>query len=146
MPEFETVAKVGEIPIGKGAAFEVNGRVIAVFNDEGTYRAMDDMCPHMGASLSTGFLESSEVTCPWHAWRFDTRTGAWCDNPTLKVDTFEVKVDGDEIQVRVFSEDTSVDSADVAATRKQDTSSKDACSKDTCSSDDVPKPREGTGE
>ena len=120
MPEFETVAKIGDIPVGKGAAFEVNGRVVAVFNDDGTYRAMDDMCPHMGASLSTGFLEASEVTCPWHAWRFDTRTGAWCDNPTLKVDTFEVKVEGEEIQVKVFAEDTSVDSADVAATRKID--------------------------
>ncbi len=120
MPEFETVAKVGDIPDGKGAAFEVNGRVVAVFNDAGTYRAIDDMCPHMGASLSTGFLESSEVTCPWHGWRFDTRTGAWCDNPTLKVDTFEVKVAGEEIQVKVFEQDTSVDSADVAATRKQD--------------------------
>lgn len=118
MPEFETVAKVGDIPIGKGAAYEVNGRVVAVFNDDGTYRAMDDMCPHMGASLSTGFLESSEVTCPWHAWRFDIKTGTWCDNPSLKIDTFEVKVEGDDIQVKVFSEDQSVDSADVAATRK----------------------------
>lgn len=120
MPEFETVAKVGDIPVGKGQAFEVNGRVVAVFNDDGTYRAMDDMCPHMGASLSTGFLEASEVTCPWHAWRFDIRTGAWCDNSSLKIDTFEVQVEGQDIQVKVFAEDQSVDSADVAATRKRD--------------------------
>ena len=127
MPEFETVTKVGDIPVGKGAVFEVNGRVVAVFNEDGTYRAMDDMCPHMGASLSTGFLEASEVTCPWHAWRFDIKTGAWCDNPSLKIDTFEVRVEGQEIQVKVFAQDTSVDSADVAATRKK-TECQDDCS------------------
>jgi nitrite reductase (NADH) small subunit/3-phenylpropionate/trans-cinnamate dioxygenase ferredoxin subunit len=42
------------------------------------------------------------VTCPWHAWRFRVCDGAWCDNPKgLKVDTFEVRVVGDDIQVRV---------------------------------------------
>lgn len=138
MPEFETVAKVGDIPVGKGAAYEVKGRVVAVFNDDGTYRAMDDMCPHMGASLSTGFLEASEVTCPWHAWRFDIKTGAWCDNPSLKIDTFEVQVEGGEIQVKVFTQDTSVDSADVAATRKRDECQTDCGQK----LEDAPKPDE----
>jgi len=41
------------------------------------------------------------VTCPWHAWRFRLCDGAWCDNPRLKVDVFEVRVVGDAIEVRV---------------------------------------------
>ena len=99
MPEFVSVAKVDDIPVGKGKAFEVGDRVIAIFNDNGTLFAIDDMCPHMGASLADGHLENSEVACPWHAWRFDVRDGSWCDNRRLKTDSFEVRVVEDQIEV-----------------------------------------------
>ncbi len=101
MPEFTTVAKVGDIPVNEGRAFEVDEQMVAVFNHNGEYLAIDDMCPHMGASLATGHFEPADctVTCPWHAWRFDTRDGTWCDNRRLKVDVYQVRVVGDEIQV-----------------------------------------------
>ena len=101
MSDFLTVAKVGDIPEGSAAAYEVNGRVIAIFNDGGRYHAIDDTCPHMGASLSCGDLEGGVVTCPWHGWRFRVCDGTWCDNPRIKIDSFEVRVEGDELQVRV---------------------------------------------
>lgn len=100
MSEFVTVAQVGDIPVGTGMAYAVNGRMVAVFNEgEGTYSAIDDFCPHMGASLAEGYLEAGVVTCPWHAWRFCVRDGTWCDNPKVKVDHFDVRVEGDQIQV-----------------------------------------------
>lgn len=99
--EFATVAKVGSIPNQEGAAFSVNGRMVAVFNDNGEYFAIDDFCPHMGASLACGKLDRGIVACPWHAWRFKVADGTWCDNPRIKIDAFEVRVAGDEIQVRV---------------------------------------------
>lgn len=99
--EFITVAKLGSIPEGEGRAFQVGDRLIAVFLQNGEYYAIDDLCPHMGASLSAGYLDREGiVTCPWHAWRFRVRDGKWADNPRLGVDTFEVRVDGDDIQVR----------------------------------------------
>ncbi|HZL87715.1 MAG TPA: Rieske 2Fe-2S domain-containing protein [Pirellulaceae bacterium] len=101
MSDFVTVAKVGEIAEGTGTAFAVNGRMVAVFNDGGTFFAIDDFCPHMGASLAGGYLEGGIVTCPWHAWRFCVQDGKWCDNPKVKVDNFEVRVHENEIQVRV---------------------------------------------
>lgn len=99
MPEFVSVANVDDIPVGKGKAFEVGERIIAIFNDNGTFFAIDDMCPHMGASLADGHLEDSAVACPWHGWRFDVRDGSWCDNRRLKTDAFEVRVVGDQIEV-----------------------------------------------
>lgn len=100
MPEFKTVAKVGEIAVGQGKAFEFEDQVVAVFlQDDGTYLAIDDLCPHMGASLATGHFENGVVTCPWHAWSFDARDGAWCDNRKLKIATFQVRVEGDAIQL-----------------------------------------------
>jgi nitrite reductase (NADH) small subunit len=99
--DFVTVAKVGAIPAGEGASFQVGTRLVAVFNHQGRYLAIDDLCPHMGASLGAGYLDDDgNVTCPWHAWRFSVSSGKWCDNPRLSVDTFEVRVVGDEIQVR----------------------------------------------
>lgn len=103
MSEFVTVSKVGSIPEGQGASFPVGDRLVAVFNQGGNYTAIDDVCPHMGASLGAGQLdEEGKVMCPWHAWRFDVCDGTWCDNPTLKIDTFEVRVEGEDIQVKVI--------------------------------------------
>lgn len=98
---FVTVAKVGEIPEGQGAAYPVNGRMVAVFCENGDYFAIDDFCPHMGASLAGGYVEKGIVACPWHAWRFCIHDGKWCDNPRIKIDAFETRVEGDEVQVRV---------------------------------------------
>ncbi len=98
-PEFVAVCKTDDIPVGEGLSFEVGEYVIAVFNDDGVFRAIDDMCPHMGASLSAGHLENSEVACPWHGWRFDTRDGTWCDNRRVKINAFEVRVVDGEIFV-----------------------------------------------
>ena len=103
MDDYTTVAKVGEIAEGHGKAFVVAGRMVAVFNDGGKYYAIDDCCPHQGTSLATGHLADGVVTCPDHAWRFSISTGTWCDFPRQKVDCFDVRIEGDEIQVRVPS-------------------------------------------
>lgn len=105
MAEFTTVAKVGDIDEGNGASFAVNGRMVAVFNTGGQYEAIDDNCPHMGASLAGGYVENGIVTCPWHAWRFKTCDGTWCDNPKVSIDSFEVRVENGEIQVDVPNRD-----------------------------------------
>ncbi|MCA9247462.1 MAG: Rieske 2Fe-2S domain-containing protein [Planctomycetales bacterium] len=98
--EFITVARVGSIPEGRGETFTVGERMIAIFNDHGEYFAIDDLCPHMGASLGAGEVHEGVVACPWHAWRFKICDGTWCDNPRIKIDRFEVRVEGDAIQVR----------------------------------------------
>lgn len=101
MADYITVAQVGSIPPDQGQCFQVRGRMVAVFliNDE--YQAIDDLCPHMGASLSAGPIEDGVVVCPWHAWRFRVCDGTWCDNPRMGIDRFDVRVEGDDIQVLV---------------------------------------------
>jgi len=99
-PAFKTVGKVGDIAPGTGKAFEFGDQMVAIFLEtDGTYLAIDDLCPHMGASLASGHFSEGIVTCPWHAWSFDARDGAWCDNRRLKIDTFEVRIQNDEIQL-----------------------------------------------
>ncbi len=101
MSEFVTVAKVGSIAEGQGMAYAVQGRMVAIFNTGQGYCAIDDTCPHMGASLAAGHMENCVVMCPWHAWRFNVCDGTWCDNPRIRIDHFEVRVVGEDIQVRV---------------------------------------------
>jgi nitrite reductase (NADH) small subunit/3-phenylpropionate/trans-cinnamate dioxygenase ferredoxin subunit len=101
MAEFHTVCRTGEIVEGEGKMVQVAGKLIAVFLEAGRYYAIDDVCPHMGASLSGGFVENGIVTCPWHAWRFRLADGAWADSPRIKIGCYPVRVENDEIQVQV---------------------------------------------
>jgi len=74
---------------GVGVAVPVHGRMVAVFRVAGQLKAIDDFCPHMGASLAAGWLDGCQVSCPWHAWRFSLEYGAWLDNPRIKVDVYQ---------------------------------------------------------
>jgi nitrite reductase (NADH) small subunit/3-phenylpropionate/trans-cinnamate dioxygenase ferredoxin subunit len=101
MGEFRTVCRVGDLKEGEGKTVTVGGKLVAVFRCGDRYHAIDDMCPHMGASLGDGYAEDGIVTCPWHAWRFRLSDGAWADNPRIKIPCFQVRVEGDEVQVEV---------------------------------------------
>lgn len=101
MAEFQSVARVQDIPEGEARTVQVANKLIAVFCQSGKYYAIDDTCPHMGASLAEGHVENGIVTCCWHAWRFRLTDGTWADNPRLKIGAYPVRVVGDEIQVEV---------------------------------------------
>jgi nitrite reductase (NADH) small subunit/3-phenylpropionate/trans-cinnamate dioxygenase ferredoxin subunit len=103
MSVYQAVAKTGDIPRGTGRAFAINGKLVAIFNVDGEFLAIDDACPHMGASLAEGFLEGDAVSCPWHGWRFCVRDGLWIDNrrSALRTGTYAVRVEGGVIEVSV---------------------------------------------
>lgn len=101
--EFQTVCQTSAIPEGEGRAFPLNGTLVAVFRRDGTFYAINDSCPHMGASLAAGYLEGCDVICPWHAWKFCVKDGLWMDNPKSKVKTesYAVRIEGDNVLVEV---------------------------------------------
>lgn len=99
--EYVTVARTSELTENQGLTVTVGERLVAVFLHGGRYFAIDDLCPHQGASLGAGCVdELGAVACPWHGWRFGVADGKWCDNPRLGVDRFATRVVGDEVQVR----------------------------------------------
>jgi nitrite reductase (NADH) small subunit/3-phenylpropionate/trans-cinnamate dioxygenase ferredoxin subunit len=101
MAEFKTVCKLADIPDNDGKTVVVEGRPIAVFKSEGSLYALDDMCPHQGAPLVGGAVEDGVVTCPWHAWRFNLCDGSWLSSPRVKIPCYQVRVDGDDVQVEI---------------------------------------------
>jgi len=100
MADFVTVAKTDEIKEGEGKVVEANGKTIALFNVEGKFHAIDNTCKHAQGPLGEGTCEGNVVTCPWHGWKYDVTTGTNVGNPQVKVDKFEVKVEGEEVKVK----------------------------------------------
>lgn len=92
MQQSVPVAPVGEIADGCARVVSVLGRDVAVFRDGEAYFAIDDCCPHAGASLAGGSVQDGCVTCPWHAWRFRLSDGAWADSPRVKTRTYETAI------------------------------------------------------
>jgi 3-phenylpropionate/trans-cinnamate dioxygenase ferredoxin subunit len=100
MAEFVKVATRSEIPPGGKLLAEIDGRAIAVFNCEGSYYAIDDVCTHDGGPLAEGEFEGCEVRCPRHGARFDVRTGRALSFPAIEpVAAHQVELRGDEILV-----------------------------------------------
>ena len=103
------VARVGELTPGGRKIVEVEGRSIGVFNVDGDYYALRNMCPHQGAPLCLGDVTGTAapsrpgeyiwerdgeiLRCPWHGWEFDIKTGRSIFNPhKMRVRSYEVTV------------------------------------------------------
>jgi len=99
MADFVKVAQTSEIPAGQGKCVEVEGRRLAIFNVDGSYYAIDDVCQHQGGPLGEGELNGKIVTCPWHGWEYDVTNGINTFDTDLKQEQFQVKVDGNDILV-----------------------------------------------
>jgi 3-phenylpropionate/trans-cinnamate dioxygenase ferredoxin subunit len=100
MPEFVKVASRSELPPGAKKLVDVDGRAIAVFNVDGQYYAIDDICTHDGGPLAEGELEGVEIRCPRHGARFDVRDGhALCLPAVEPVQVHAVELRGDDILV-----------------------------------------------
>jgi nitrite reductase/ring-hydroxylating ferredoxin subunit len=80
-----------------------DGRVIAVAaTADGEYRAFDDRCPHKGAPMSKGRICEETIICPWHAFRFDMRSGEAVGTPSImKLPMLPVTVESDRIFVTI---------------------------------------------
>jgi nitrite reductase (NADH) small subunit len=88
------VAGAADVVPGRGHVIETEGRSLALFNVDGRYYAIDNLCPHRGGPLAEGDLEGVVVSCPWHAWRWDVTTGANVNNPAVKLGCYPVVEEG----------------------------------------------------
>ena len=93
---FELVGK--DLPAPGGRALVRTGqRCIAVFHTEGQLYAIDDSCPHQGASLAGGALSGRLVQCRAHGLRFDLASGCMPGVPDLRVATYPIQIEGGRV-------------------------------------------------
>lgn len=99
------VGTTADLPVDESLRFETaTGHVLAVFHTVEGFFALDDTCPHRGASLADGWVEDGAVACPLHASRFDLTTGD-VEGPPAKcgVSAYVVRVIGEDLVVDLSS-------------------------------------------
>jgi nitrite reductase/ring-hydroxylating ferredoxin subunit len=95
-----TVAKVADLAPGQMGAYRADGNQIDIANVDGEFFGFDDICTHIGCSLSDGSLDGSTVTCPCHGSQFDVKTGAVVSGPARQpIKAYPVQIVGEELQV-----------------------------------------------
>ena len=111
--EREVALPLAELPPGTSTSVKAFGTTIAIFNVGGHLFAVSNHCPHHGGPLCHGRIsgtalssqpyeyqygrEGRVLTCPWHGWEFDIESGQAMFDPSVRVKTYEVQVEGSEI-------------------------------------------------
>ena len=110
MGKYVRLCGVNEVLPGTAKMVKVEGNEIAVFNLDGRFYAAQDICPHEGGPLSSGFIEEESVTCPWHGAAFHIVSGKTLEPPTGEkmgppVDKgllcYPVRIAGTDLEVEV---------------------------------------------
>jgi nitrite reductase (NADH) small subunit len=101
MEPWIAVAQVTDCPPGTAIERIVAGRVVALFNVAGIFYALDGICPHQGGPLGKGALTGPIVTCPWHGWQFDVRSGRHQLSPSCAQECYAVRVEREQVLVNL---------------------------------------------
>jgi nitrite reductase/ring-hydroxylating ferredoxin subunit len=101
VPGWFPITAVSDLPPGSAGEFVVEGRIIALFNVDGSFYAIDGICPHQGGPLGKGKLTGCIITCPWHGFQFDVTTGQHLTSKSLVHPRFNVKVEGKQVLIEL---------------------------------------------
>ena len=93
------VLDAAEVRPGEVIEVLAGSRPLAVANVGGTIYAVDSTCPHAGGPLGDGHLDGHTLTCPWHGWGYDVRTGRSLVDESVAVGVRPVKVVGGAVWV-----------------------------------------------
>ncbi len=99
MSTWHRAIAASDCPPGTGLECVAGDRVVALYNVEGTFHALDGICPHQGGPLGKGVLTGCIVTCPWHGQQFDVTTGQHQTSATLVHNRYATKVEQGEVLV-----------------------------------------------
>ena len=91
---------------GARALVESAGKSLALFNVDGQFYAIDDSCPHQGASLCGGKLAGKVIQCCAHGLRFDLASGYLLNSTALKVANYPIEVEGEQLYLIIASEES----------------------------------------
>lgn len=107
MPRWVKIAATADCPPGSAVELVAEDRIVALFNVDGTFYALDGVCPHQGGPLGQGDLAGCIVTCPWHGWQFDVRSGQHRLNSRLKQPSLPVRIEDRAVLVDLEPSDSS---------------------------------------
>ncbi|MGR3913444.1 MAG: non-heme iron oxygenase ferredoxin subunit [Gammaproteobacteria bacterium] len=101
MSDWIAVIAARDLPPGARSVVEIEGASIAVFNLDGEFCAIEDVCTHDGSEIASGCIIDGSIECPRHGARFDLKTGAVTAPPAYEsIATFPLRVVDGVVQVR----------------------------------------------
>ncbi len=104
MSEWIDVSKQAELAVGARTIVQTDAGEIVVFNLNGEYYAIEDICSHDGGELASGKCEGDEIICPRHGARFCIKNGKALTPPAYEdIESFPVRVSDGVIQVDIDS-------------------------------------------
>lgn len=95
----ESVARISDIPSFGKKVVSLFGRDILLVNVKGTIFALENECPHQGSPMAAAIVKEGFISCPRHGYRFSLADGSCAEHPELKLKTFAVQLEGDDILV-----------------------------------------------
>lgn len=98
---FIRVGKLSALPPESAMEVMVGEQPYAICHSGGAIHALNGICLHRGGPLGQGQIHDGRVVCPYHLWEFDCRTGEYDYDPSKRVETYEVRVEGGDIFLRV---------------------------------------------
>ena len=101
LSNYVKACELSDVPPGTMFPVDIGELHIMIVNVDGTLYAVNRICTHETADLSTGFLVGTEVTCPLHLSRFDVKTGAVQNPPaTVPLTVYKLKTEGTAVYVQ----------------------------------------------
>ncbi len=101
MSDWMNVVLKSDLQPGNHMVVEVEDAMIVIFNLDGGFYAIEDICTHDGSEISSGCVVDGCIECPRHGARFDIKTGAVMSAPAYEpIDTFPGQVIDGMVQVR----------------------------------------------
>jgi nitrite reductase (NADH) small subunit len=96
---FQRVAAIDELVEGEGKVVVFGGEDVALFRIGEQVFAVENTCPHQGASLAEGWLEGENVSCPWHAWCFSLKTGQMTMGEYASINVYDVEIKDGNVSI-----------------------------------------------
>ena len=98
------LAQVTDCPPGSSIEVVVADRIIAIFNVDGNFHALDGVCPHQGGPLGKGELQDGIATCPWHGWQFHVENGKCLISPHIQQPKVQLRIQEGKIYLEESSD------------------------------------------
>ena len=93
------VARVEEIEPGTVRTVRAGEREVALARVDGEFYATQAHCLHLQGPLGEGRVDDHVLTCPWHGWQYDLRTGENEFDRAIKLETYDVRVEDGEVKI-----------------------------------------------
>lgn len=100
MANWLNTIEINQLPPGEHHVMVIESTPIALFNVDGEIYVIEDCCTHQGLPLSDGYLDNTEITCPFHGAKFCIKSGQALSPPAFeKLKTFASRIEDGVIQI-----------------------------------------------